>query len=119
MRVFICFSWERNIYLPHCLVNNLPQGENAFIPEKDGKYTFLSFQMDSVTLIDLDPDPGGSLIPGDSDFGRGLEGQGSVTLFFAFCFLAIPTVIFALVSNGLAFLVFYKKPMFRKILSNR
>ena len=36
-----------------------------------------------------------------------------------FLVLTAPLVLVALVSNLLALLVFYKKPMFRKILSNR
>ena len=35
------------------------------------------------------------------------------------CFLAVLLIVIAMFSNALAFLVFYKKPMFRKILSNR
>ena len=67
-----------------------------------------------------DPDPGGgSSVTPNLEHDQDMEQGGSVTLFFAFCFLAIPTVIFALFSNGLAFLVFYKKPVFRKILSNK
>ena len=40
-------------------------------------------------------------------------------VFLSFCFLSVPIVTLALLSNGLAFLVFYKKPAFRKILSNK
>jgi len=43
----------------------------------------------------------------------------AVSLFFGFSLLAVPTLLVALFSNGLGFLVFYKKPAFRKILSNR
>ena len=42
-----------------------------------------------------------------------------VSLFLVFAFVAITSVLVALFSNGLAFLVFFKKPVFRKILSNR
>ena len=35
------------------------------------------------------------------------------------CFLAVLFIVVAVFSNALAFLVFYKKPMFRKILANR
>ena len=42
-----------------------------------------------------------------------------LSLFLVFAFVAITTVLVALFSNGLAFLVFFKKPVFRKILSNR
>ena len=37
----------------------------------------------------------------------------------SFLIITSPLVLVALVSNLLALLVFYKKPMFRKILSNR
>ncbi len=37
----------------------------------------------------------------------------------AFLLLAAPLLLLAVLMNGLAFLVFYKKPIFRKILSNR
>ena len=40
-------------------------------------------------------------------------------VFWSFCFLSVPIVTLALLSNGLAFVVFYKKPAFRKILSNK
>ena len=44
---------------------------------------------------------------------------GLFNLLLVFTFVAIAVVLIALLSNGLAFLVFYKKPVFRKILSNR
>jgi len=40
-------------------------------------------------------------------------------VFYSFCLLSVPIVTLALLSNGLAFLIFYKKPAFRKILSNK
>ena len=48
---------------------------------------------------------------------RSKDKMGNV--FFSFCLLSMPIVLIALFSNGLAFLVFYKKPAFRKILSNK
>ena len=36
-----------------------------------------------------------------------------------FLLLSVPLIIVAITLNGLAFLVFYKKPVFRKILANR
>jgi hypothetical protein len=40
-------------------------------------------------------------------------------VFLSFSLVTLPILLVALVSNLLALLVFYKKPIFRKILSNR
>ena len=42
--------------------------------------------------------------------------NNALLLFFL---LSIPIIIIAIALNGLAFLIFYKKPVFRKILANR
>ena len=49
----------------------------------------------------------------------GAEATDFSVVFLTFLIVTSPLVLVALVSNLLALLVFYKKPMFRKILSNR
>jgi len=39
--------------------------------------------------------------------------------FLLFLLLTVPIIAIAITLNGLAFVVFYKKPVFRKILANR
>ena len=50
---------------------------------------------------------------------KGKSGSNSSQAIIIVCFLAVLIIVIAMFSNALAFLVFYKKPMFRKILSNR
>ena len=45
--------------------------------------------------------------------------SGRWNAFLSFCFIGFPILTIALVSNSCAFLVFYKKPVFRKSISNR
>ena len=57
----------------------------------------------------------GSLFAGDEE----QEGDQKLNLAPTCIALAIFVVLVALCSNLIAFLLFYKKPVFRKILSNR
>ena len=50
--------------------------------------------------------------------GGGAGGNWDVPLLWFFI-VGIPVLIVAIVSNSCAFLVFYKKPSFRKSISNR
>ena len=64
------------------------------------------------------PGGGGDMdmfLDSDSDGG----GSDRALVFRLFFMILCPLVVAALFSNGLAFLVFYKKPIFRKIISNR
>lgn len=53
----------------------------------------------------------------DKNFSPSFEIPYAV--FLTFLLLVVPLLVVGLVVNLLAFLIFYKKPIFRKILSNR
>ncbi|XP_040579765.1 uncharacterized protein [Lepeophtheirus salmonis] len=54
-----------------------------------------------------------------TDTCRTSQDSMNKVLYIIFCGTFIPLVVLSVLSNGFAFVIFYKKPIFRKIISNR